>query len=135
LTEYEVELLKELNKYHLTLLEQFYLDNIDPSLNLQPLANASSWNLGATGHQRDDDFRTNLSNLHMGRQFTDSTKELWRSQMTGYKLSQETRNRMSVSAGGVLVYVQDVNNGKVTVFKTKTEACEFLGTSMRTLSR
>lgn len=42
---------------------------------------------------------------------------------------------MSKSAGGVPVYVLNVESNVVEKFATKSDACRYLGISIRTLSR
>jgi len=135
LKEDEMRILVLLNMYHMALVEQFYLDHICPSLNFEPLANASSWNAGATGMIRDELFRSNLSQSYMGRTYSQATIEKHRSAMTGLKLSDATRAKMSASANGVDVFIMDATTKLVTTFSTKTAACAYLGVSQRTLTR
>lgn len=134
-TDTELDRLRVLNAYELTIVEQSYMDTIKPSLNIAPHANASFPNLGATGVIRDERFKNNLSILYQGRSFLDSTVELHRLNQTGNKRSQRTRDKMSANNAGVQISVEDKLTGKVTVYSTKSEASKVLGISMRTLSR
>lgn len=45
LTPSEIKVLVVLSQVHMSILEQFYLDQLRPTLNMQSLANASSYNL------------------------------------------------------------------------------------------
>lgn len=135
LSEEELFMLNMLNMYHLTYVEQFYLDICLPSLNAEPLANASSYNLGATGVYRDNEFRANLSKTYINRKYTEATKQLHSNNMLGNSLSSKTRSKMSESYGGVTVLVTNVNTNLVLTFSTKKEASVYLGISVRTITR
>ena len=135
LTPELIAVLNELNKYYITLVEQFYLDHLKPSFNMQPYANASSYNAGGTGLVRDEEFRTNLSLKHIGRQYSDNSKEIWRSNKLGSTRSKKTRARISLSHGGVITYVLDVQSKDLKSFMTKSAAADYLGISLRTLTR
>lgn len=135
LTDEELKIIALLRKYHLTLLEQFFLDTLEPTLNTERLANASSKNKGRTGVKRDTNFRDNASKIFIGREFDKTTKDLHRKNQTGKVFSEETRRKMSQSHGGVRVYVKDMETTIVKVFNTKSAASEYLGISIRTLTR
>jgi hypothetical protein len=126
--------LTDLNMYYITLFEQFYLDHLKPSFNMQLYANTSTYNSGGTGITRDEKFRTNVSLKHIGREYLDTTKEAWRTQMLGIKMSEETRARIALSYGGVGTFVQDVDSKDVKYFVTKSAAALYLNISLRTLS-
>lgn len=135
LNDEELRILALLNKYHLTLLEQFFLDTLEPKLNTERLANASSKNKGRTGVVRDENFRNIASNNFIGRKYDKTTNNLHRQNQSGKVLSEEIRRKMSESQGGVRVYIKDVDTTIVKVFNTKSEASKYLGISIRTLTR
>lgn len=129
------QVLQYLDKYLITLVEQAYLDTLDPELNAAPFANASFPNLGATGMVRDDSFKEVVSLAHQGRIFHDTTIELHRINQTGKKHSAATRALMSANNKGVQVEVTEYPGVKVTVFDTKSNAVKYLDISIRTLGR
>jgi hypothetical protein len=131
----ERDILTLLNKYHLTLVEQFYLDMIGPTLNSEQLANASSYNVGGTGLVRDQAFRSHVSNSHLGRTYSDATNKLHQANMTGIVMSAETRAKMSDNNAGVTVFIMDTDTKSVTMFSTKSAACLHLSVSLRTITR
>ena len=135
LTKEEQILLETFTFYHLTLVEQFFIDHLNPSLNGDPFANFSSSNIGATGVIRSKEFREYISLLHIGRTYHQITKDLHRSNRLGIKLKEETKIKMSKSHGGVFTYIMDLNTSKVTIFKTKSSAGIALNVSIRTLTR
>ena len=124
-----------LDRYIVTIVEQAFMDTLDPSLNMAPYSNASFPNLGATGMVRDEVFKDLVSLSHQGRIYHPTTVELHRVNGTGRKMSPETRAKMSAANAGVQVLVTDVATGKVTTFDTKSKACADLSISMRTLGR
>jgi hypothetical protein len=135
LTVSELDLLELLNKYHLTLVEQFYLDYMAPELNGEEWANASSPNAGATGMIRDDEFKDNLSSQFIGRKTSEATKDKIRKQRLGTKASDATRAKMSMSQGGTLAFVMDVDSSVVKTYVLKSDAAKALSISVRTLGR
>ena len=122
LTNEDRTLLKIVTLYHLTLVEQFFLDHINPSLNWERLANASSPNLGATGVIRSKEFREKVSLAHIGRTYDKITKDLHRSNMLGVTWSDKRRAKMSISKRGVITFVKDIITSEVIVFQTKSSA-------------
>ena len=134
-TQEEMAALSILDRYELMVVEQGYIDIIEPSLNIAPYANASFPNLGATGVIRDEGFKNVLSIALQNRVFKQSTIQAHRVNMTGKKLDQTIRDKMSASSGGVRVSVKDVNTGIVNIYRTKTEASKALNVSIRTLTR
>jgi hypothetical protein len=135
MTSQEQELLELLTLYHTTFVEQFFMDLINPALNTEKLANASSPNLGATGMVRSPEFRETVSIAHLGRTYNQATLDLHRVNMQGTILSDETRAKMSDSYGGVSTYVMDQVTLEVSSYSTKSDAATALGISIRTLSR
>ena len=135
LTDTEIEILQLLSKYHLTLVEQFYLDNMAPVMNGEKWANASSPNKGALGVVRSEDFKSNLSSQFLGRDSSEAAKIKIREARTGSKRSDATRAKMASSNGGVAAFVMDVNTSVVTEYRIKSDAAKALGISMRTLGR
>jgi hypothetical protein len=131
----EQELLEILNLYHLTLVEQFFIDNLPHDLNGSKFSSASSYNIGSLGVIRDQMFKNNLSLKYLGRQYAQSTIEIHKILNKGKTLSKITRNKMSKSHGGVKVYVLNLLKSQIEVFPTKLMASKFLNISMRTLSR
>lgn len=95
----------------------------------------SSPSSGGTGILQDKKFRENLSNLYIGRDYTDETKLKHRNNMVGLKFSEETPQKMSKSSGGVEIIITNVETQEVVTFKTKSAAKEYLNISIRTLSR
>ena len=135
LTMDEQELLTDLSLYHLTIVEQFFMGVLNPSLNTEKLANASSYNLGATGMVRSDAVRETVSLSHLGLSYSEATINLHRDNMLGTTRSDSTRLKMYESHGGVAVYVLDQMTSEVTTFSTKSAAAIALNISLRTLSR
>lgn len=97
LTQRELEILGVLNKYHLSIVEQFFLDNIQPSLNINPLSNASSYNKGRTEVLRNEEFTSNAFNRRIGCVYTEATKIKQSINMKGTVKSPETRAKISRS--------------------------------------
>lgn len=62
-------MLSVLDRYVVTLVEQAFIDTIEPSLNMAPYSNASFPNLGATGVVRDNIFKDFVSLAHQGLPF------------------------------------------------------------------
>jgi hypothetical protein len=135
LTSQEQEILETLSLYHLTFVEQFFIDTLNPTLNSEKLANASSYNLGATGVVRSEEFREGVSLAHLGRVYNETTINLHRNNMLGTTMNDATRTKMSESAGGVTTYIMDIATSQVSQYDTKSAAAQVLGISLRTLTR
>lgn len=105
LTKDEQDILTLLNKYHLTFVEQFYLDMIGPTLNVELFANNTSYNRGGKGQVRSAAFRAQASNSQLGRIYSDVTNKLHQANRTGTILSAETRAKISANNKGVTVYI------------------------------
>ena len=136
LTEQNSALLFLLTKYELLITEQFCIDNLQPTLNINLLVNwGGQPNKGSTGYQVPEDEKLERSLNLRGREFSSFTKELHRKNMTGSTLSDETRTKMSQSRGGVKLLVTQVDSGEQIKFSTKSAAATFFQISVRTITR
>lgn len=129
------EALAALDRYQITLVEQSFIDTLEPKLNSAPFANASIYNLGATGVIRDDSFKTAVSLAHQGREYAESTLKLHREKNIGRVASDETKELMAINNKGVKIVVTDNLTGISTLYNTKSEAALALGISLRTVTR
>jgi hypothetical protein len=135
LNKSENKILYTLNLYHVCILEQFYLDYLNPALNSAKLSNVAPTNIGSLGKAKSDYFKNNLSLEFIGRVYTQATKELHKTNNLGRKPSESTRIKLSASSGGVKAYVLDCKSNLTKEYSNKTLAAKALGISLRTFSR
>jgi group I intron endonuclease len=136
LTNNDVKLLKLLTKYELLITEQYCIDVINPSLNLDTIVNVGGLiNKGATGYVVSEEALLERSNRMKGRTFSPETIKLIKNKLTGRVISQETKDKMSLSNSGVKVYVYTLDFSNKTEYNTKSAAATALNISLRTLSR
>jgi len=67
---------QDLISYELTIAEQLQLDFYKPTLNVNTLANWSSYNTGSTGYIRTDDLNDVLSLSFLNRSFSEYIRDL-----------------------------------------------------------
>jgi group I intron endonuclease len=136
LTDKDLKILQLLTSYELTVIEQIYLDNVNPTLNSSLFANWSSYNIGSKGYIRTSESNKNLSLAFLNRKYSIDTKELHRKNNTGKRLSSLTKSKMSTSSGGVTVKLIDVNSkNSIVEFKNKSLLAKELNISLRTVNR
>ncbi len=104
--------------------EQYYLDNINPSLNTRKIA------YSPLGVKRDRMFSVNLSKSRRGK----SIKSFIKDNIIPKVVSSETKLKISLRCQGVSVKVFDKSNNLVKQFPTITSAALHFGVSTRTLS-
>ena len=94
ITKDEYDFLLDLTLYELTIAEQVYIDEIQPSLNSSFYANWSSYNSGPKGYIRDEESNIDLSLSFLNRSYNQATIDLHRKNRTGVKVSSaEARNK------------------------------------------
>lgn len=105
--------------------EQYYLDNIKPSLNICIIAESP------LGLKRNATFSLNLSKARRGKSIIQPVKV-----STDIKtITSEIRLKMYSSCKGIKVKIYDKNNKNfIKDFPTMTSAAEYLGISRRTLN-
>jgi len=135
LTPFDLKLLKLLNLYHLTLVEQFFMDQLPNDLNISEFANAAINNTGSTGIIRSEDFKNNLSLSFLGRKYNNATRELHSNFKKNMVVSEATRLNMSNSSGGIICYVLNLSVPQIEVFPNISMATNALGISLRTFKR
>jgi hypothetical protein len=136
LTDKDLKILHLLTSYELTVIEQIYLENLNPTLNSSLLANWSSYNIGSKGYIRTSESNEKLSLAFLNRRYSLGTKELHIKNNTGKILSSLTKSKMSKSSGGVTVKLIDVNsNNSIVEFKNKSLLATELNISLRTVNR
>lgn len=106
--------------------EQYYLDNINPSLNSCKLANSP------LGVKRNKIFSINLSKARKGKKIRKSSIE---NNNIVRLITPETKSKISLRNKGVSVKIWDKLNNFVQEFPTLTRAAKFLGVSTKTISR
>ena len=132
----DINLLFLLTKYELLLTEQYFIDHLEPNLNIDLIVNwGGQPNKGSTGYTLSEEERELRSIKLRGREFSDFTKNLHKINMTGSKLSEETRLKMRVSHGGVAILCTNVENGEEILYSSKSEAALALECSIRTSTR
>jgi group I intron endonuclease len=136
LTNDQIKVLNHLTKYHLLITEQYCIDNLNPSLNLDIIVNAGGLtNKGASGYVVPEEELFKRSQNLMGRTFSDETIKLIQDKIRGRTLSQETKDKMSLSSGGVEVYLYSFDYKSMKKYNSKSELALELGISLRTLGR
>lgn len=111
----------------LLLREQYYLDNIDPSLNTCKMADSP------LGVKRDKMFSINLSKSRRGKRKKLDTKVNKINNITKI-VTSETRLLISSRCQGVSVKIFDKSNNLVNEFPTITSAAKHFGVDNKTIS-
>ena len=70
-----------------------------------------------------------------GKDISEYTKNLHKINKTGTNLSEETRSKMRVSHGGVVIICTNIENSEEIIYSTKPAAALALECSIRTISR
>lgn len=136
LTNDQIKVLNQLTKYELLITEQYCIDTLKPNLNLDLIVNVGGLtNKGASGYIVPENELFKRSQNLMGRTFSEETIKLIRNKMTGRTLSQETKDKMSLSNGGVKVYLYTFDYKSKKEYNSKSELASDLNISIRTLSR
>lgn len=132
----DTDLLFLLSKYELLLTEQYFIDHLKPNLNVDLIVNwGGQPNKGSTGYTLSEEERELRSIKLRGREFSEFTKDLHKTNMTGTKLSDTTRMKMQDSYGGVAILSTQIDNGDQITYSTKSAAALALGCSIRTITR
>lgn len=103
--------------------EQFYIDNINPSLNTCKIA------LTPLGVKRDMSFSLNLSKARRGKSIRSAIIVNTRSNT----ISSETRLNLSSGSPGVKVKIFDKSNNLINEFPTLTSAAKHLNICRKTI--
>lgn len=104
--------------------EQYYLDSINPSLNICKKAGSS------LGIKRDTTFSINLSKSRRGK----SIRSIKRVNIVPKVVTSETRLLISSRCQGVSVKIFDKSNNLVNEFPTITSAASHFGVTSKTIS-
>jgi len=136
LNDEDINLLYLLTRYELLLTEQYFIDHLNPTLNIDFIVNwGGQPNKGSTGYIHSEEQRELRSISMRGREITEFTKNLHKLNMEGTTLSDKTRAKMQDSAGGVKILLTQIDNGEQTIYLTKSAAAKALGCSIRTITR
>lgn len=136
LNDKDINLLYLLTRYELLLTEQYFIDHLNPTLNIDFIVNwGGQPNKGSTGYIHSEEQRELRSISMRGREITEFTKNLHKLNMEGAILSEKTRAKMQDSAGGVKILLTQIDNGEQTIYLTKSAAAKALGCSIRTITR
>lgn len=111
----------------LLLREQYYLDNINPSLNTCKIADSP------LGVKRDKMFSINLSKSRRGKSKKLDTKINKINNITKI-VTNETRLLISSRCQGVNVKIFDKSNNLINEFPTITSAAKYFGVDNKTIS-
>jgi hypothetical protein len=106
--------------------EQYYLDNINPSLNICKIADSP------LGVERSTMFSLNLSRSRRGKK-----KKLGlrvNNNNIPKFVTSEARIKISLRCKGVMVKIFDKSNNLVNAFPTLTSAAKYLGINTKTIS-
>jgi len=104
--------------------EQYYLDNINPSLNICKIANSP------LGVQRDISFSINLSKARRGKK---QKVNLLKNKTIPKFITSESILKVSSRSVGIKVKIFNSSNNLVNQFPTLTNAAKHLGVSHRTI--
>jgi hypothetical protein len=104
--------------------EQFYLDNINPSLNSCKIANS------ILGIKRDEMFSINLSKSRRGKKIRSPIKI----NNTIRTITTETRSKISLRNKGVSVQIFDGADNLLYEFPTIRSTAKFFGVNPKTIS-
>jgi group I intron endonuclease len=136
LNDEDINLLYLLTRYELLLTEQYFIDHLNPTLNIDFIVNwGGQPNKGSTGYIHSEEQRELRSISMRGREITEFTKNLHKLNMEGTTLSEKTRAKMQDSAGGVKILLTQIDNGEQTIYLTKSAAAKALRCSIRTITR
>jgi group I intron endonuclease len=136
LTNEDIQILRDLTNYELTIAEQLQLDFYKPNLNISLLANYSSYNIGSLGYVRTEEMNSRLSLSYLNRSYSPMTKLMHRKNNLGKKLSDLTKDKISKSSGGIPIKLININsNNSTIIFKNKTLLAKELNISLRTVNR
>jgi group I intron endonuclease len=114
---------KEMKKAIL-LREQYYLDNINPTLNVCKIAGSM------LGYKHTEEVRKIMGLQRRGKSINWSKKDL------SYFVSNVTKNNLSLSArNGIKVKVFDINNNLIKIFPTISSAALYYDIDHNTLSK
>ena len=105
--------------------EQYYLDNINPSLNICKIAGS------CLGVKHGISFSKNLSKARRGKKINVMSKV----KVISNIVTSETRLKLSSRSIGVKVKLFESNNNLINEFPSMTSAAKFLGVSVRTIRR
>lgn len=139
-SNFSLEILEYCDRDNATKREQYYFDLLKPQYNILQIAGSS---LGYKHNKETLDFfknfrkvseqtKKNLSIAATNRILTESDKSKISSSRLGLKLSNEIRNKISVTVTsliGVPVVVNDVENNVTTDYLSLTDAAKALGVS------
>jgi group I intron endonuclease len=106
--------------------EQYYLDNINPSLNICKIAGSP------LGVKHGRSFSINLSKAKRGKK---NSIKLLKTNNKSNIIKPETRLNLSYRSKGVCVKLYDRSNNLVNQFSTMASAAKFIGVSDRTIRR
>lgn len=114
---------KEMKKIILS-REQYYLDNMNPSLNLCKVAGST------LGYKHTEEKRKLMGLQRRGKNIN------WKKKDLSYFISDVTKNNLSLSArNGVKVKVFDKNNNLIKIFPTITNAAQYYDIDHSALSK
>ena len=106
--------------------EQYYLDNVNPSMNICKIAGSP------LGIKHGTTFSKNLSEARRGKQNNINKSEI---KLKPKNTTLETRLKLSCRSQGIRVKIFDSSNILVNEFSSMTSAAKFLGVSDRTVRR
>ena len=112
-------------KYVLLEKEQYYLDNINPSLNVYKIASSP------LGTKHGILFSINVSKAKRGKKIKSSKKQY----TTPRIVTSETRLKLSSRVGGVSVKVFDKSNNLINHFHSISSAAKHFNVDKKTISR
>ena len=104
--------------------EQYYLDSINPSLNICKIAGSP------LGVKRSELFSINLSKANRGKKYIKTTLGV---NIISKIVAPEARLKMSSRAGGVSVKIFDKSNNLINQFPSITKAAKFIGVDNKTI--
>ena len=103
--------------------EQFYLNSLNPNLNINKIAGSM------LGYKHTQELRKLMSLQRKGKSINWSRKDPL------YTITEETRNNLSLRVRGVTVKVFDNENNIVNVFPTIKSAANFFDVDYNTVSK
>ena len=106
--------------------EQYYLDNVNPSMNICKIAGSP------LGIKHGTTFSKNLSEAKRGKQNNINKSEI---KLKPKNTTLETRLKLSCRSQGIRVKIFDSSNILINEFSSMTSAAKFLGVSDRTVRR
>lgn len=113
LNDEDLNLLFLLTKYELLLTEQYFIDHLNPSLNIDFLINwGSQLNKGATDYIHSKEQREIRFISMRDRKIFEFTKKLHKDNMKNNIFSNKTKVKMQNSARGVKILFTQIDNGE-----------------------